>query len=143
MRVALGSLLEGPGQIKPPDCEWPHYEDHLEHLGWQMGLPSIVLAPFAGAYGLLGIGHGSWPVKALLECLSDESPWCGVVSTGLAMDVLQQPPPLFGRDAALQDLGLTLLVKFSLDDDEGLSAACEPSSLRLIHREHLTDETSR
>jgi hypothetical protein len=55
------------------------------------------------------------------------------------MDILQLSSPLLGRDAALQDLGVTLFVKFSLNDGEGLSAARELSSLRLIHREHLTD----
>jgi hypothetical protein len=47
---------------------------------------------------------------------------------------------LFGRDAALQDLGVTLSIKFSLDDDEGLHAMREPLGLCLIRREHLADE---
>jgi hypothetical protein len=47
---------------------------------------------------------------------------------------------LFDRDAALQDLGVTLIVKLSLDGEEGLSMAREPSSFRLIRWEHLTDE---
>jgi hypothetical protein len=37
----------------------------------------------------------------------------------------------------LQDLGVTLLVELPLDDDEGLSVACEPSGLHLVSREHL------
>jgi hypothetical protein len=49
-------------------------------------------------------------------------------------------PPLFGRDATLQDLGVTLLVKLSLEDNEGLSMVREPLGLRLIRQEHLTDE---
>jgi hypothetical protein len=34
-------------------------------LGWQMGLLSIVLAPFIGAYDLLSLRHGGWPIEAL------------------------------------------------------------------------------
>jgi hypothetical protein len=40
----------------------------------------------------------------------------------------------------LQDLGVTPFVELSLDDDEGLSTACELSSLRLVSREHLAEE---
>jgi hypothetical protein len=67
-------------------------------LGWQMGLLSIVLAPFVGAYS---VDNGDWAVEALPRCVSNESPLCGVVSTGPAVDTLQLPPPLFGMDAAL------------------------------------------
>jgi hypothetical protein len=98
-----------------------------------MGLSSIVLAPFVGAYDLLGVGYGSWPVEALPERVSDESSWPDVVSIGPTVDVFQQPPPLFGRDAVLQELGVTLFVEFSLNDDEGLSMAGEPSDLYLVH----------
>jgi hypothetical protein len=105
-----------------------------------MGLMSIVLAPFAGAYVLLGIDHDGWPVEALPERVFDEGPWHSMVSTGPIVDILKQPPPLFSRDAALQDLGVTLLVKFSLDDDEGLCMVHDPLGLRLIHRELLIDE---
>jgi hypothetical protein len=31
--VTPGRLLEGPDQIKPPDCEWPCDGDGLESLG--------------------------------------------------------------------------------------------------------------
>jgi hypothetical protein len=133
MRVTPRCLLEGPNQIKPLDHEWPHDGDHLERLGWQMGLSSIVLAPFIGAYDLLGVGYGSWPVEALPERVFDESSWPDVVSIGPTVDVFQQPPPLFGRDAALQELGVTLFVEFSLNDGEGLSMVGEPSDLCLVH----------
>jgi hypothetical protein len=35
---------------------------------------------------------------------------------------------------------VTLFVEFSLNDDEGLSMAGEPSDLCLVHQEHFTDE---
>jgi hypothetical protein len=47
---------------------------------------------------------------------------------------------LFDRDATLQDLGVTPLVELPLNDDEGLSAACESSGLRLVSRVHLAKE---
>jgi hypothetical protein len=37
-----------------------------------MGLPCIVLASFAGAYQLNGVGDRSWPIEALPECVSDK-----------------------------------------------------------------------
>ena len=69
--VAFGRLLEWPNQVEPPDSEGPHDGDHLECLGWEVSLPSVVLAPFIGAYDLLGIGYCSGPVEALSECISD------------------------------------------------------------------------
>jgi hypothetical protein len=53
-----------------------------------MGLPSIVLAPFTGMYDLLSISHGGWPVEALPECVSNESPWRSVVDTCPIVDIL-------------------------------------------------------
>jgi hypothetical protein len=79
------------------------------------------LTSFAGAYYPLGVSHRSWPVEALSECIFDEGPRCGMVSTDSTVDILQQSPPLFDGDAALQDLGVTLLVEFSLNDDKGLT----------------------
>jgi hypothetical protein len=40
----------------------------------------------------------------------------------------------------LEDLGVTLLIEFSLDDDKGLILAHKPSGLYPIHREHLADD---
>jgi hypothetical protein len=84
----LQRLLEGPDQIKHPYREWPCNGDGLERLGQQMGLPHVVLTPFAGAYNVFGIGHHGWPVEALSESIPDEGPWRVMVSTGTAMDVL-------------------------------------------------------
>jgi hypothetical protein len=44
-----------------------------------VGLLSVKLAPFVGAHNPLGVGHRRWPVKSLLECVSDEAARCGVV----------------------------------------------------------------
>ena len=57
VRIALGRPLERSNQIEPPDHEWPCDGDHLECLGWQVGLSSIVLTPFIGAHNLFSVGY--------------------------------------------------------------------------------------
>ena len=97
-----------------------------------MSLPSVVLAPFAGAYDLLGVGYCSGPVEALSECVSNQSSWCGVVTADPAVDVAQQKLALFGGNALLQDPGVASFVEFAFYKKEGLGAACEPLAFRLI-----------
>ena len=45
---APGHLFEWPNQVEPPDREGPRDGDHLECLGREVSLPSVVLAPFVG-----------------------------------------------------------------------------------------------
>ena len=90
MGIALGYLLERPNQIEPLDHEGPHDGDHLECLGQEVSLPSIVLTPFAGAYDLLGVGYYSGLVEALSEYISNQGPWRGVVTIDPTVDVTQQ-----------------------------------------------------
>ena len=66
-----------------------------------MSLPSVVLTPFVGAYDLLGVGYYSGPVEALLECVSNQGPWHGMVTVDPTMDVAQQKSSLFAGDAEL------------------------------------------
>jgi hypothetical protein len=63
-----------------------------------------------------------------------------MVSIGPAVDILQQSLSLLDGDAMLEDLGVTLLIEFSLDDDKGLSLARKPLGLYPVHREHLADD---
>jgi len=98
-------------------------------------LPSIILTPFIGANDLLGIGYCSGLVEALSECVSNQGPWCGMVTVDPTLDVTQQKFSLFIRDVELQDLSVALSVEFALYKDEGLGTACEPSSLRLVRRQ--------
>ena len=56
VRIAPGRPLERSNQIEPIDRERPRDGDCLECLGWQVGLPSIVLTPFVGAHNLFSIG---------------------------------------------------------------------------------------
>ena len=101
MREASGRPLEGPYQVEPLDREWRHDGDRLERLGQQVSLPSIVLASFVGAYDLLGVAHHGWPVETLSECVSNQSPRCGVMFVDPSIDVFQQVLPLLGGDAML------------------------------------------
>ena len=132
MGEAPGCLFEWPNQIKPPDREGPRDGDHLECLGREVSLSSVVLAPFAGAYDLLSVGYCSGLVKALSECVSNQGPWCGMVTADSTVDVAQQKSSLFTGDTELQDPGVALFVEFALYKNEGLGATCEPSSFRLV-----------
>ena len=64
-------------------------------------MSSVVLAPFVGAYDLLGVGYCSGPVEALLECVSNQGPRRGVVTVDPTVDVIQQKFSLFARDTEL------------------------------------------
>ena len=95
---------------------------------------AIVLTPFAGAHDLPGVGYYSGPVEALSECVSNQGPWCGMVTADPTMDVAQQKFSLFARDTELQDPSVAPFVEFAFYKNEGLGVTCEPSSFRLVRR---------
>ena len=95
-------------------------------------MPSVVLAPFAGAYDLLGIGYRSKPVEALSERISNQGSGRGMVIVDPTVDITQQALPLFEGDAALQDPGVASLVEFTLHKNKGLGVMYEPSILHLV-----------
>ena len=101
MGEAPGCLFEWPNQVKPPDREGPHDGDHLECLGREVSLPSVVLTPFVGAHDLLDVGYCSGPVEALSKCISNQGSRHGVVITDPTVDIAQQILPLFDGDAEL------------------------------------------
>ena len=127
-------------QIKPPDHERPRDGDRLECLGWQVGLPSIVLTPFVGAHNLFSVGYYGRPVETLSKCISDQGPRCGMVPVDPAIDISQQLLPLFDGDAALQDFGVASPIELALNNGKGLEATCKPLSLHFVHRQCLTEE---
>ena len=94
-------LFEWPNQIEPPDHEGPCDGDHLECLGREVSLPSIVLTPFVGAYDLLGVCYCSGPIEALSECVPNQGSRRGVVAADPTMDIAQQKLPLFDGDTEL------------------------------------------
>ena len=64
-------------------------------------MTSVVLAPFAGAYDLLGVGYCSGQVEALLECVPNQGSRRSVVTADPTVDITQQKLPLFDRDTEL------------------------------------------
>ena len=66
-----------------------------------MSLPSVVLAPFAGAYDLLGVGYYSGPAEALSECVPYQGSRRSVVTADPTVDITQQKLPLFDGDVEL------------------------------------------
>ena len=101
MGEAPGRLFERPNQVEPPDHKGPRDGNHLECLGREVSLPSIVLTPLVGAHDLLGVGYCSGPVEALSECVSNQGSRHSVVTTDPSMDIAQQELPLFDGDAEL------------------------------------------
>ena len=101
MGVSSGRLLERSNQIESPNHEGPRDGDHLECLGQEVSLPSVVLTPFVGAYNLLGIGYYGGPVEALSECIPNQGSWCGMMTVDSTVDVAQQEFSLFARDTEL------------------------------------------
>jgi hypothetical protein len=47
---ATSCPLQGSDQVEPPNSEWPCDGNSLQGVSREVGLPCIVLAPFAGAY---------------------------------------------------------------------------------------------
>ena len=66
-----------------------------------MSLPSVVLAPFIGAYDLLSIGYHGRLVEALSERVSDQGSRRGMVTADPTMDIAQQMLPLFDGNVEL------------------------------------------
>ena len=96
--IAPRSPLKRSNQIEPLDRKGPCDGDHLECLGREVSLPSVVLAPFIGAYGLLSVGYCSGSVEALSECISNQGSRRGVVTAHPTVDIAKQKFPLFSGD---------------------------------------------
>ena len=103
-------------------------------------MPSVVLAPFVGAYNLFGVGYRGRPVEALSECISDQGSGRGMVTADPTMDIAQQAHPLLNGDEVLWDPGVASLVDFTLHKKKGLDTTCEPSSFCLVHWQCVTEE---
>ena len=103
-------------------------------------MPSVVLAPFVGAYDLLCVGYYSGPVESLSECISIQGSRCGVVTVDPTVDIAQQKLPLFDGDTELQDPGVASFIEFAFYKNEGLGAMCKPSSFHLVHRQCVTEK---
>ena len=109
-------------------------------MGREVSLPSIVLAPFAGAHDLLGVGYCSGPIEALSEYVSIQGSRHSVVTIDPTVDIVQQALPLLNGDAELQDPGMASFVEFALYKNEGLGTMRESSSFRLVHWQRVMEE---
>ena len=130
--VAPGCSFEGSDQIKPPNHKWSCDGDHLECLGQEVSLSSIVLAPFIGVYDLLDVGYYNGLVEALSECVPNQGSRRGVVTVDPTVDIAQLKLPLFDGDIELSDPGVASFVEFALYKNKGLGVSCEPSGFRLV-----------
>jgi hypothetical protein len=99
--VTPGRFPEWADQIESPDREWPCDGDCLECLSRQVGLPSVILAPFAGAHDPLGVDDRCRPVKSLAESVPNQGSQRGMALADPAVDVLQQLDTLLDQNAAL------------------------------------------
>ena len=85
----------------PPDHERPCDGNRLECLGRQVGLPCIVLTPFAGAHDMFSVGYHGRQVEALSEHIFDQGSRHGMVTVDPTVDIAQQKLPLFDGDTEL------------------------------------------
>jgi hypothetical protein len=140
MREAPGCPLKRADQIQPLDREGPCEGDGVERLRREMCLPSIILAPIAGAYYVLGISHSSWPVETMAKSHAYQHLWCSVVTAGSRVDVDEQLLPLIPRDALLEDSRSTAFVKVIADHHKRLCVASETLGLSLVPWEDVAQE---
>jgi hypothetical protein len=68
---AARGLLERPDHVETPDRERPGEGDGLKRMCWQVGLPSVELAPLACTDNFLCVAQRRWPVETLAKGLAD------------------------------------------------------------------------
>ena len=107
-----------------------------------MGLPSIVLTPFAGAHNLFGVEYSGRPVEALSECIFDQGPSHDMVPSDPSVDITQQLLPSFDGNATLQDPNVASPVELTLNKGKGLGTTCKPLSLCFVHQQCLMEEVA-
>jgi hypothetical protein len=78
--VAVGRFSQGPDDVQPPYGEGPYDGDCLEGVRRKVGLASVKMAPFAGAYDLAGISDRCGPVEAMAEHVAHKGAWRRVVA---------------------------------------------------------------
>jgi hypothetical protein len=88
VRVTPRRFPEGADQIEYLDCERPCDGDCLECLSRQVGPPSVVLAPFAGAHDPLSISDHRRLVKSPAEGVPNQHARRDVLTTDSVMYVL-------------------------------------------------------
>jgi hypothetical protein len=94
-----------------------------------MGPLHGVLASFACSHHLVCVRYRGRPIEALPEGIPHEAPWGSMVPTGPIVDVFQELPSLFGRDAQLTYSDMPLFVEIFPNHDERLGPSMKPSRL--------------
>jgi hypothetical protein len=87
----------------------------------EVGLASVKLAPFAGAYDFAGVSDRGGPVKALAERVAHEGARCGMVAAHARVYVPEELAPLGDGHASLQDAGGGALVQLTVDEAKNLA----------------------
>jgi hypothetical protein len=67
--VAPGRLSQGPDDVQPPHGERPCDGNRLKGVSREISLTGIELAPFAGAYDLVGVSDCDGPVLTVNNCI--------------------------------------------------------------------------
>jgi hypothetical protein len=94
--------LERADHFQPLDRERPRDGDGLEFLRGQMGLPRVVLAPFAGAHNVLCVRDRSRPVEPLPKGLPDQRSQHRVVAAYTPTYLTEHLSPLLVRISFMQ-----------------------------------------
>jgi hypothetical protein len=111
--IAPGRLSQGHDYVQSPHGERPCDKYGLESVSLEVGLTCVELAPFAGAYDLVGVGDRCGPVEALAERVAHESAWCRVMSAHACVDVTDEILAMGNGDAPLQDAGCSVLIQLT------------------------------
>jgi hypothetical protein len=82
---APGCLSEWTHHVEVPNCEGPYDGDCLQHLRWEVSLPSVELAPFTVLHNVLQVGDRRGPVETLSESFPDKCSRSGMMTTGTGM----------------------------------------------------------
>jgi hypothetical protein len=87
-------------------------------MSQEIGLAGIKLAPFAGAYDLVGISDRGGPIKALAERIADQGARRHVEATHARVDVSNKLATVGGGDTPLQDARRGALIQLVVDHSE-------------------------
>jgi hypothetical protein len=90
-----------------------------------MDLSRVVLASLACSHHLVCVRYCGRTIEPLLEGVPHKAPWGNMVATGPTVDVFQELPSLFGRDAYLSYSNMPLFVEIFPNQDEGLGMSMQ------------------
>ena len=101
-------------------------------MGWEVCLPGVELAALASPHDIRGVGDYCGPVKALPERVAHQGAWRHVMATGSGVNVPEQLPTLWNRDATLEDSQGAMFVQLPVDQDKRLGPPGNALRLSMI-----------